>query len=612
MATPVAPPVEPPVAPLVAPQVVPPVSVAPAPAVQSVVQQITSAPQTTAAPTFVASSPAPSSAPQPLATPAGVAPQPPASEADPGPTALSITPVAATPSVAPSVAPADAPVATTTPEPEAQQAAPEPPQSQVLESSAPTIGLASTTVVPGSVPTSGTSTAGGISSTDSNGSGSTLKVAGGVIGAVALISLLAFLIWFWRRRLAKKRRDTLLTPLSPDPSFSRELQNERPYRIQPGSIGPTPRMTKAKAALRAQYGQVVGRFNTMKRSTSVRSHASHSTGPSVDMNRGNSQFMDTPPITGRDRKNSSALSGFDEDDSDLSMKERIMELWTRVTGSGKQNLPGDEKNDIFAARGIRPNMREKPEPSSRPLANKPDFLTLLNMDDGELDREAQRRRMSRTRGGSEGSGVGALNLDFGANPFSDANAITSNQSRNGPPLASGPNNPFTDANAIQLPKPSTYIDGIRRSRNQSMGSSDLSKMYGLGGLRVVNEGSRPPSGATGLPRTASQYSDASFESFVTKRDKFRSDPFDLEQLASQASGSIPGYTPRPSMGNSNYNSIYQYDSVARPNAARLTTASSKYTSGFSQASLDDWSDPGPDVGTSPARRPAIPNLGQAR
>lgn len=308
----------------------------------------------------------------------------------------------------------------------------------------------------------------------------------------------------------------------------------------------------------------------------------------------------------------------------MTIKERIMEMWTRFKKSGKQDLAGDEKNDIFAARGIAGGAKARSSPNSRPLTNKPDFLTLLNMDDNELDREAQRRRLSRTRGGSEGSGLGGLNLDFGDNPFSDVNVLTSYPPRNGPPVASSADNPFSDANAVKdsIPrKPMTYVSDMRRSRGQSVGSViDLNKAYDLKGLRVVNE--EPARGAL---RGQSFYRDsqasaASFESFTTKRDKFRSDPFDLEQLSSQVSGSIPDYMPRPMFEDSNNIPLnrghvsnsgsitmqYQMSigSLARPAPAHtrhLSDSSSKYTSGISEGTLADWSDPGPDVGPAATR-----------
>lgn len=434
-------------------------------------------------------------------------------------------------------------------------------------------------------------------SSGGNGNGSTIAVAGGVIGGVALISLIAFFIWFWRRRVLKRRRSTLLTPLTPDPSFGVGRGEKRSYYIRQDSIGPTPRSTKVKAALRNQYGRVRGRFDTLARSGSVSSVSSHSSSRSVDMNRGNSQFMDNSPIMGRERKNSSALST--GSGKDLTIKERVMDIWARFRSPRVQDSGLSDRNDIFAARGLDGGMKEKQMPRARPLTNKPDFLTLLNMDDGELDREAQRRRVSRARGGSEATGLRGLSLDFGENPFSDVNALTNN-AKPAAFVVSGPNNPFSDANAINAPpQPSTYVSDIRRSRNLSVSGSStagLSKAYDLQGLRVANNVSRPPSGvgAAGPPESVyARDSTGSFESFTTKRDKFRSDPFDLEQLSSQVSESMPSYLSRPPF------------TPARPPAAHTRNVSngsegsygsSKYTSGFSDGTLDEWSDPGPDVG----------------
>lgn len=509
-------------------------------------------------------------------------PQPQATVADNSVAALSTTSFAT-------------PLAATTPSPQVAQ-------SEVLQTesttAAPftTIGIASGL---GAASTQ-TSTAGSTatvvavpsSGSGSNGNGSTIAVAGGVIGGVALVSLVAFFIWFWRRRVLKRRRSTLLTPLTPDPSFGVGLGEKRSYFIRQDSIGPTPRSTKVKAVLKNQYGRVRGRFNTLARSGSVRSTASHSSARSVDMNRGNSQFMDTTPIIGQERKNSSAALSAHRD-SGMTVKERVMELLARLKGSRAPDAM-DDKNDIFAARGLDGSMKEKQTSRTRPLTNKPDFLTLLNMDDGELDREAQRRRISRTRGGSEGSGLGGLSLDFGGDPFSDVNALAYDNSKAAPLVVSGANNPFSDVNAIKAPqKPSTYVNEIRRSRNLSMAGSStigLSKAYDIQGLRIVNNVSRPPSGAAAAGPHESFYprdSTGSFESFTTKRDKFRSDPFDLEQLSSQVSESMPSYLSRPPV------------TPALPAAAhtrKISDVSSKYTSGISDSTLDEWSEPGPDVG----------------
>lgn len=568
-----------------------------------------------------------------------IAPQPQASVADtpvpavPTPVSSSIAAVPTTPAAVPTPSAADPAVAS-------------PPQGELASSGTASSAAPLTTIGAGSgtpannpqAPDAAESTSGVTvvpvggngGGPSRSGSGSTIAVAGGVVGGVAVISLVAFLIWFWRRRMLRKRRSTLLTPLSADPGFGRDRQGG--YMIERDSIGPTPRSTKVKVALRAQYSRVRGRI---ARSGSVRSISSTNSGRSVDMNRGNSQFMDSSPVVDGGRKNSSAMLQNDGDDS--TFKERIAAVWTKLKGP-KMRDPGwnENKNDIFAARGLGGSMKEKEKPRTRPVTNKPDFLTLLNMDDNELDREAQRRRVSRTRGGSDSSVLGGLNLSFGRGPFSDVNAITSNSAKPAPFTVSGANNPFSDANAIPgptyNPQPSSYVADIRRSRGQSVGTTiDLNQVMDL---RVVNGGaSRPPSGATSRPggyestmyMRESAVSAASFESFNTRRNKFRSDPFDLEPL-SQGSGSFDRsavasstFSTNGSSGDGRYpstsgsipighqsgigaggRSVPGGDVIRKPVPAahvrENSLGSSKYTSGVSEGSMDEWSDPGPDVG----------------
>lgn len=519
-----------------------------------------------------------------------------------------------------------------------------PPQSEVLQSDTSTPTPAAFTTIGISNPQSSSSAttesaagstttlvavAGG-SDSGSNDSGTrnntTVAVAGGVIGGLAVIGLIAFFIWFWRRRIFRKRRSTLLTPLGPDPAFGGGMRGEKqPYTIENGSIGPTPRSTKVKAAVRQQYGRIRGRLD---RSGSIRSISS---GRSVDMNRGNSQFMDTSPmVNGRKGSNASAMSPRNRS-SDLTIKERVLGMWGRFRGKEPDTptFEDQNRNDIFAARGIGGSMKSNASSANkaRPLTNKPDFLTLLNMDDRELDREAQRRRVSRTRDGGGGSlgsnlGPGALSLDFG-NPFSDANAIPRGNKSAGEFTVSAADNPFSDANAMVVPRqPNTYVSDLRRSRGMSVGAAsvDLEKSYDLHGLRVVNQVSRPTSGATGVGgNNNSVYfrdSSTSLESFATKRNKFRSDPFDLEPL-SYVSDSPLGQPAMPTANGrySNTESIsIQYQGTVAgnpnvPNVPRIPAAahtrnvsgsdgmSSRYTSGVSDDfSLDEWSDPGPDVG----------------
>ncbi|KAH8904603.1 hypothetical protein BR93DRAFT_946434 [Coniochaeta sp. PMI_546] len=343
---------------------------------------------------------------------------------------------------------------------------------------------------------------------NSNAIQSTVAVAGGVIGGVLLISMVAFFGWWWRRRAVKKRRSTLLTPLTIDNTLGPDEKGA--YVINRGSIGPTPRAERFKAALGYNMRKINGSISRIV----TRGGSRGSTAPSVNMNRGNSQFME-PASTNNNRPGSSAATG---SGPEVTTKDRLMDWWTRLTADISfnwrlKNRKNPNSDDLFGApRG----MNEK-KAGSGPPGTTPDFLTLLGMDDRELDREAQRRRMSASRqnGGSASSSdrfLGGLNLNFGGSddPFSDANAIAHISAKPAPLVVSQTDNPFSDANAIpSVPKPGTYVAEMRRSRGQSVSAA----------------GQRPPSSMVGGYRE----SGASVESFGTRRNKFRSDPFDLER-----------------------------------------------------------------------------------
>jgi hypothetical protein len=432
-----------------------------------------------------------------------------------------------------------------------------------------TIGTASASGDSASAET-GSSTNGAVSAVPTSGSNSvqtTVAVAGGVIGGVIALSIIAFIIWWWRRRSLKKRRSTLLTPLTTDPSFSKDEKG--PYVINRGSIGPTPRAEKIRAAFNYNVRKIRGRMSQLV----TRSGASS---PSVNMNRGNSQFIET--VSTHSRGNSSVTN-----ELNVTAKDRFLDWWSRLTADMNfnwrlRNEP-NKTNDAFS-RG----MKQKGGDSGSP-----DFLTLLGMDDGELDREAQRRRASISRkNGSASSAdhfLAGLNLNFGGSgddPFSDANASSHNSAKPAPLVVSQPNNPFNDSNAIRepptaVPKPTTYVADIRRSRGQSM----------------TDATTRAPSTVYG------RESMVSVESFSTRRNKFRSDPFDLERP--ELLGSSQGSASSSIVGMAGSNASRGSD--IRPPAGAHTRSdsfTSKYSSGVSGMSLADWSDPGPDIG------PAVP------
>ncbi|EAQ92184.1 hypothetical protein CHGG_00419 [Chaetomium globosum CBS 148.51] len=443
-----------------------------------------------------------------------------------------------------------------------------------------------------------------IPNSDNNAVQSTVAVAGGVIGGVVAISVLAFFIWWWRRRAQRKRRSTLLTPLDVVPSYDRDEKGG--YVISRGSIGPTPVAVKVKAALGHNYKK-------------IRGHIRNRTAPSVNLDRGTSQFMD-PAM--RHSRSSSGIIG-----AEPTTTDRLKDWWS---GLGKKF---NRRNS--SAQEKPPGVTQEKKVSS----SQPDFLTLLNMDDGELDREAQRRRDSiarvNGRANSSDNFLGGLNLSFGNdNPFSDANAIAHTSAKPAPLAVSQANaaNPFSDANAITnppptVPKPTTYVADIRRSRsNSTTAGRQPSTIYNY------SNANRDSAGSLRSMATATT---------TNQRNKFRSDPFDLERPELLAGGNsnsnnnrpvIPGSrtsstaatagsTPSPSPSPSQQQQPTQpmmtmaMNPPARarnpgPSPSRPATPSSPSTrSGVSAMSADnrgstsmDWSDPGPDVGPAAAGR----------
>ncbi|KAK2015376.1 hypothetical protein LZ32DRAFT_626915 [Colletotrichum eremochloae] len=386
-------------------------------------------------------------------------------------------------------------------------------------------------------------TAAGEASNDSPGSSGTppgnsrsgvvptpVVIASSVAGAVVFLGLLGLLIWFWRKRLFKRRRSTLLTPLSTEPGFRHA--EKAPYIIDRASLGPTPRSAKLKAALGYNFQRFLGQLGAL-------------VSPNRDSSptRDRSQFMNVSQHS----RNSSSLSNHMGPRDVVTTKDRVKDWWERLTADMNFNwrLRGNgnvDKDTFVPARDVKDRKAA--------TGGQPDFLTLLGMDDREVEREAQRRHHF----------LGGLGLNFdnaaaNPNPFSDANAVRHDSVKPGPLAVANPDNdPFSDVNAISAPAaaakpPSTYVADVRR----------------------------PPSGSTYSPRPDSMYRDSvqSVESFATRRNKFRSDPFDLERPELLGS--------RTTQASSNY-------SQASSGAPRVPGS---YSSGVS---MDGWSDPGPDVG----------------
>lgn len=371
------------------------------------------------------------------------------------------------------------------------------------------------------------------------------------------------------------------------------------YVINRGSIGPTPKTERIKATFDYNIRRIKGRFGDMM--------SSRASNGSVNMDRGNSQFMAANNVGGsRDSNTTSTTENSDAGNGGYSaaVKDRVAGWFGRVAGAGAglsskfrggRNADADSQNEKRAM-GAQSNNKD----------GQPDFLTLLGMDERELERAAQNKKnskkkrasMDRGRYGSSGNNdyLGRLNIDFD-DPFSDTNAIAHQSAKPAPLTVSQANNPFSDANAIRnnngeysTLKPNTYVADIRRSRGQNdpLANFRSESMY-RDSIQTVNT----------VDTSA-------------KRNRFRSDPFDLERpellqlgrstpkTATSSNMSVAGSSNAPRMSDGSGSRLsggVGTGEIRRPRAAhqRGDSLTSKYSSGVS---MGDWSDPGPDVGPS--------------
>jgi hypothetical protein len=459
-------------------------------------------------------------------------------------------------------------------------------QSPSKTTNTPSTSLLASTANPGE-----SSVASGISS---NPKLTAAPVVGGVLGAAGLIAIVALIFWFFRRR-RRSKRDSLLTPLTTG-------RRSEFYEIDNGSVGPTARGEKLKAALSYQTGRLRNAAAGIKSGVvgigaSLKSKVggARSDTPSVNLNRGNSQFIDGP-IPQHSRNNSTLSRATDH----LSAKDKFSDWWERFTENVSFNWrlrknPSDPADPFAAARGMA-------EKQATTLNNPPDFSQLLGMDDRDLQLQAERRRASLAGNTSSLPQLGSLGLDFGSDdPFADP-VKPSTGWRPPNPSANGSTNPFADPPSRPqptVPKANTYIAEIRRSRGQSV---DATTTPNDASSALNNNAYRPPSTAvasrypSSIAPSRDSYRDTVFSTFSAnvRKGKGRSDPFDLERPEL--------WRPRDDIVSKNMypkplNSGVQSGrvSVAQPRIISTTgTYTSKYSSGAS--SIGGWGEPGPDLG----------------
>ncbi|KAG9230037.1 hypothetical protein BJ875DRAFT_386035 [Amylocarpus encephaloides] len=439
------------------------------------------------------------------------------------------------------------------------------------------------------------------------------------MGFIALVALLFFL----RRR---KKRQSLLAP------FTTGTRTEF-YRDEktPGSAGFDQKYTSNLPPPNDRFGSVATglKAGLLGLGTSLKSKVSRdrSNSPSVNLNRGNSQFLDGPIPT--HSRNNSVLSG---NGDKPTIKDRFTEWYDRVREDiswrmrmRKSNEPADP---FAAARGLN----EKHTKLNNPT---PDFSQLLDMNDRELQLETERRRANfeKTQSGSSLPPLGSLGLSFSSMPDPFADPIKKNTGPNSSAAGRGqaardpfadpidqPNNPFSDPISQPQPsvsRPTTYVTDIRRSRGQSMDATNNGRPPSMTGGPT----SRYPSS---IAPSVDSYRDTVFSSFSNnaRKGKGRSDPFDLERpelwqrtnnqnfnprtsgrprapsISNIRTSNLNGYTAPLTVNNLQANSQPGYEPrvVSSAGGPRVSagTYGSKYSSGVS--SMTGWGDPGPDLG----------------
>lgn len=437
----------------------------------------------------------------------------------------------------------------------------------------------------------------------------TAPVIGGISGGIGLV-IIALLICFCNRR-RKSKRNSLLAPLTIDRDqfydTDRKGQGQY-YDIYDDTVGSVSRGTNFKAHIGGAATNLGAGLAGI--GSTLRSHVHPGNRPTVNLDRGNSQFYETPnPYHSRNNSSASAHA------LHYAAKDRADELTNKLK-SVFRKPSGEETSSFAMARGISEKQAN--------LNTAQEFGGLMDVDDRSLQMKAERHRLSISSRSSSGQKLGSLGLDFGISqdPFADPVSNT---------------NPFADPNKWDsisrpdpaMPRTNTYISDVRRSRGESLDSTTRghknapSSLYGPAAYRApsISNVSRYPSSMA--PSTESfrdtVYSTA-FNINNTRRMAGRSDPFDLERpelWLPMLANSVPKVPDRNSPALPERGSDLYPDPLLMPDfkpgqapviPIRRDTASdtripsqgtyeSKYSS---RTSMGDWGDPGPDIGSGPS------------
>jgi hypothetical protein len=433
-------------------------------------------------------------------------------------------------------------------------------------------------------------------------------VMGGVVGGLALVGILLF---FWWRCHGKRRvHHSLLTPLNTH--FNDRFQSDK-YEIDGNSLGPTSRGTRWRAQAEGMYSRVhmsIENFGvSIKAKIGGRNNA-----PTINMDRGNSQFLESIPQ--HSRSGSAASVGAIDV---LAKGERFGDRWNRFTEKVVFNWRLHTGAGKSKGRSVTAGIMTKKEPRQDQIS--PEFSNLLATKDRELRLGSAGHRRSLSTAGLDFSAVS----DPFADPYPSVQPTIPDLTKPPGALTSNPFHGAVDPASVSSPKSNTsnYLVNVQRSRGlpqPTATSSVLGARPLAGNATKVNPLPKYPSTAT-APHPGSRYPSMIRHSLDSNRDtvisgystsgrkvKGRSDPFDLErpELLRPAMPDAPENQtnnmafPRISTGPATQGRFQPRIESIHAGKIRIVSAadsyeSSKYSSGAS-AILHEWGDSRPDLG----------------
>ncbi|KAL5606428.1 hypothetical protein BROUX41_002844 [Berkeleyomyces rouxiae] len=387
-------------------------------------------------------------------------------------------------------------------------------------------------------------------------------IVGSVLGGLFFVILIALLLWWWRRRQLKKRRSTLLTPLTLDPNgdvaaAATKSKREKEYIIETGSVGPTPRSARFKAAVNYNVSKLRTQFSSADVTTDRNSRLPRA----------------KPPMTRQQAMVAGAAATADK-----------AKGWVfGMLGKSPSTSTGIDGNNVSARRMTQNDSQ---------MGSKPDFMRYLGMNGNDLPRQA-----NHSASNSASSTDHLLAKNRYSDPFSDDRALDAKALPDLSKAASRPGSdngldPFSDDNEVHKRNELSYTAALRQTRSKSIARS-----------------SKASKASSALKSESMYWLAYENQQSNENRHRFRSDQFDLDQKINRNLGPLPkpapppipqfAMIPRPDSGisvNSNSTTMSVMP-PKRPLVARIRgdSLSSKWSSG---TSLGDWSDPGPDIGPS--------------